>query len=433
MDAVQAPPASDLDEATPSEATVRERRSSGPLDTIHVFWLAGMSCDGCSIAVTGATNPGIEGLLAGTVPAMPQMILHHPVLAVEAGEAFMANHHKAWRGELDAPYVVVLEGSVADERIAARTGGYWSAMGVEIREGFDDPQPVPTAEWIQRLAPGAAAVIAIGTCATWGGIPAAEGNPTAAMGLMEFLGKDFRSAFGLPVINVPGCAPVGDNFTETVFAVLLFLQGLGPLPTFDELGRPSWLFGETVHRGCSRAGFYEEGVFAHEYGRPECLVELGCWGPVVNCNIVRRGAINHMGGCMEAGGVCIGCTMPSFPDKFSPFYKRSPGSTFSSYASRTHGSVIRRLRRLTNRALNTKGRWHVGGADAPSGWGHVRAPSVLDRVEEFFYERLQFMGAKRPGRPKGQARRYWGGDRPGTYEDYGDRSEAGATSKGGTR
>ena len=64
------------------------------------------------------------------------------------------------------------------------------------------------------------------------------------------------------MINVPGCAPVGDNFTETVFAILLFLQGLGPLPAFDELGRPAWLFKETVHQGCTRAGYYEEGTFA---------------------------------------------------------------------------------------------------------------------------------------------------------------------------
>ena len=159
--------------------------------------------------------------------------------------------------------MVVFEGSVADERIAKRTGGYFSAMGVEAIDGEDEHgQPVPTATWLARLAPGAAATIAIGTCATWGGVPSAEGNPTGAMSVMDFLGADYRSALGLPVINVPGCAPVGDNFTETVFAILLFLQGLGPLPAFDELGRPAWLFKETVHQGCTRAGYYEEGTFA---------------------------------------------------------------------------------------------------------------------------------------------------------------------------
>src|SRR5499425_1260589 len=108
-----------------------ERLPLGPLKTVHVFWLAGMSCDGCSIAVTGATNPGIEGLLLGIVPAMPKVLLHHPVLAVEAGSHFVQHFKDAWEGTLGDPYVVVFEGSVADERIAQRTGGYFSAMGVE--------------------------------------------------------------------------------------------------------------------------------------------------------------------------------------------------------------------------------------------------------------------------------------------------------------
>ena len=107
----------------------------GPIKTIHVFWLAGMSCDGCTIAVAGATNPGIEGLLAGAVPAMPKVILHHPVLSVEAGAEFVQSFSDAAAGKLGAPYVVVFEGSVADERIAARTGGYFSAMGVEAIDG----------------------------------------------------------------------------------------------------------------------------------------------------------------------------------------------------------------------------------------------------------------------------------------------------------
>ena len=195
--------------------------------------------------------------------------------------------------------------------------------------GFDPEseheQPNRVSDWLWRLAPGAAAFVAVGTCATWGGIPAAAGNITGSMSLMDFLGKDYRSALGVPVVNIPGCSPVGDNITDTVQAVLLFLQGLAPLPQFDELGRPAWLFNETVHRHCPKAGYYEEGVFAEEPGDNQCLVEIGCWGPVVQCNIVERGAINHMGGCMVAGGGCIGCTMPGFPDKYSPFYKAPPG------------------------------------------------------------------------------------------------------------
>jgi hydrogenase small subunit len=403
------------------ERLAPERLPLGPVKVIHVYWLAGMSCDGCTIAVSGATNPGIEGLLMGTVPAMPKVILHHPVLSPETGEAFVQPFKDAVEGTLGEPYVVVYEGSVADERIAKRTGGYFSAMGVEVTDGHEHGSPVPTATWLYRMAPGAAATIAIGTCATWGGVPSAEGNPTAAMSVMDFLGADYRSALGLPVINIPGCAPVGDNFTETVFAILLFLQGLGPLPSFDELGRPAWLFRETVHQGCTRAGYYEEGTFAKHYGDPQCLVELGCWGPVVNCNIVKRGALNHMGGCMKAGGVCIGCTMPGFPDKFSPFYKTPPGAILSTGASHLVGTVMRRLRRLSNREANREHRWDVL-KQVPSGWAHVQHQTMMDKTIKFFYQQWQQFGAKAPGRPRGTEDRFWGADRPGDRRDYLDSS-----------
>lgn len=368
---------------------------------VHAFWLAGMSCDGCSIAVTGATSPTLEDLMTGVIPGFPKLVLHHPVLAVETGADFTAWYYKAWRGELDAPYVIILEGSVPDESMASPNGGFWAAMGVEAPAGADqDPwtdQPVPIAEWLRRLAPGAAAAIAIGTCATWGGVPAAIGNPTGSMGLMDFLGADYRSALGLPVINIPGCAPVGDNFNETVAAIFMFLQGIGPLPEFDELGRPGWLFKETVHRGCGRAGYYEEGSFAEEYGDPECLVEIGCWGPVVQCNMVERGAINGVGGCMSTGAICIGCTMPGFPDSYAPFYKTPPGAKISGVASRIVGSFIRPLRRLTQQAGNVSPRW---SESIPSGWAKVDRPGAFQKANHFFYDKLRYLKGTRPSSGK---------------------------------
>ncbi|MGQ0606836.1 MAG: hydrogenase expression protein HypE [Chloroflexota bacterium] len=401
-------PDSDAPPASPEPAPVPNRAPQGPVKVVHAFWLAGMSCDGCSIAVTGATNPSVEDLLTGGVSGLPTVILHHPVLSVENGEEFIRPFQQAADGELDAPYVVIYEGSIADERIAAATHGYWSAMGDQAIENGE--RPFPTAERLGTMAANAAAVIAIGTCATWGGVPSSIGNPTGAMSVMDFLGAEYRSVLGLPVINIPGCAPVGDNFTETVGAVLMFLQGMGPLPEFDELGRPAWLFSETVHRGCTRAGYYEEGVFAERYGDKECLVEIGCWGPVVNCNIVSRGAQSHMGGCMAAGGVCIGCTMPGFPDKFSPFYKAPPGSDISGTASKMVGFGIRRLRSLSNRSVSRETRWdRVDGGRVPSGWGSIQKPDIVDNVVHFFYEKIQFSGGRRPGRGD---RRNWGTDVP---------------------
>ncbi|GAC1435979.1 MAG: hypothetical protein NVSMB58_25360 [Terriglobales bacterium] len=369
--------------------------SAGPLGKVYAFWLAGMSCDGCSIAVTGASEPALEDLLLGSIPGLPRVVLYHPVLAIEAGDEFVRNFELAAEGKLDAPYVVILEGSAVDDSLIVGDG-YWVGLGA--RHGDEDGgKVISVMEWIDRLAPGAAAMIAIGTCATWGGIPAAAGSPTGAMGLMDYLGKNYRSALGLPVINIPGCSPVGDNFTEVVAMVLHFLQGTGPLPEFDELGRPAWQFRDTVHNRCVRGGYYEEGRFAKQYGDPECLVELGCWGPVVQCNIVERGALRHHGGCMNTGGICIGCTMPGFPDKFAPFYTSAPGSLFSSTASRTYGHVIGFLRRMTLDHQNRETYWDRV-KDVPSGWALQKDKEpFLRRFEDFLYRKMQFMGAVRPG------------------------------------
>ncbi len=361
----------------------------GPLEKVHAFWFAGMSCDGCSVAVTGAEKPSLEDLLMGAHPGLPRIVLHHPVLDLEGGPNFLRAHERAIKGELDAPYVIILEGSITDENKAMETGGFWASNGEEPW-GKDGVERAVTAnEWVARLAPGAAASIAIGTCATWGGIPSAQGNPTGAMSLMDFLGKDYRSTFGVPVVNVPGCPPIGDNFNETVAAILYFLQGFGPLPEFDELGRPAWLFGETVHRHCVRGAYYEEGAYAEEFGDPECLVEIGCWGPVVNCNITSRGAINHVGGCMNVGGACIGCTMPGFPDKFTPFHKTPPGSRVSTTASRLLGSVIKPLRMYSNEHLNREVRWDIHG-DVPSGWASEKSePGALRGAGHKLYDKLR--------------------------------------------
>ncbi|MGQ0743772.1 MAG: hydrogenase expression protein HypE [Acidimicrobiales bacterium] len=362
----------------PDTSTIR----LGPLEKIYLIWMVGASCDGCTVAVTGATHPRVEHLMAGIIPGLPRVELIHTVVSVEVGAEWTHNLFMAERGELDAPYVITWEGSIMDESIAG--DGYWMGLGEDPQTG----RQITSLEWLDRLAPGAAAVVAIGTCATWGGIPAAKGNATNAMGVMDYLGKDYRSAFGVPVVNVPGCAPVGDNYIETAAAVLLFLNGLAPLPEFDNLGRPAWLFGETVHRHCPRGGYYEEGVFAKEYGDKECLVELGCWGPVVQCNIVERGQIDGAGGCMNMGGICIGCTMPGFPDKFSPITEVAPGSILSSTTSKIAGGFIRRMRYISKNDKNMSRRWDE---EIPSGWARAQsAPRGAQKMMHRFYSKYQY-------------------------------------------
>jgi hydrogenase small subunit len=354
----------------------------GPLEKVHVFWFAGASCDGCTVSVTGARSPSVESLLMGAHPGLPRVVLHHPVVTLESGPAFLRPLEQALQGRLGAPYVVVVEGSVCDESAAIAKGGYWCGQGEEPWGRDGAVRDVTAAEWVARLAPAAAATIAIGTCATWGGVPAADGNPMGAMGVVDFLGTGYRSAAGLPVVNIPGCAPVGDNFTETAAALLYFLQGFGPLPEFDELGRPAWLYGETVHQQCRRGTSFEEGVLATEFGDKDCLVDLGCWGPVVQCNINSRGAINGAGGCMNVGGACIGCTMPGFPDQFAPFHTKPPADVVSNSVARLRTGVLKPLRRYTEARLGDLGPLAGGWADT-SVEHDTRRPA-----RQRFYDRL---------------------------------------------
>jgi hydrogenase small subunit len=334
--------------------------------TVHVLWLTtGLGCDGDTLAMTSATSPSLEDLLTQTIPGTPQIVMHNAVLAYENGEDFMRAFYDAEDGLLD-PFMLVLEGSVANERINGE--GHWSGLGTDAQTG----QPITTNEWIDRLAPKAAAVVAIGTCATYGGIPAMKNNPTGAMGLPDYLGRNWRSRQGLPIICVPGCPAQPDNMTEMLLYVSLHLAGLTPAPTLDEQLRPTWLFGRTTREGCNRAGFTEQGKFAEQYGDDtRCLVKLGCKGPVVRCNVPVRGWINGIGGCPNVGGICMACTMPSFPDAYMPFMEPDPwGNASANFQRLTYGPIFRYFRqRNLHRRFDQEPEWRHSRPELTSGYG----------------------------------------------------------------
>lgn len=319
---------------------------------VDILWIsAGLSCDGDTVAITAATSPSVEDLLLGILPGIPRVRLHNPVLAYRNGSDFLEPFRRAARGNL-GPFVLVVEGSIPNERNKAH--GTWAGFGTD-----SDGQPIPTTEWIDQLAPKAWAVVAAGTCAAFGGVHAMAGNPTGCMGLADYLGRDFRTETGkLPIVNVPGCPVHPDTFMETLL-YLLRQFGDRSVPTIplDENLRPTWLFERTVHEGCDRGGFYEQADFAQAYGDPQCVVRLGCWGPVVQCNVGKRGWINGIGGCPNVGGVCIGCTMPGFPDKFMSFLEMPPGAKLSSAAVVTYGRTVRALRKFTRGSMNQEPEW----------------------------------------------------------------------------
>ena len=111
----------------------------------------------------------------------------------------------------------------------------------------------------------------------------------------------------------------------------------------------------------------KEAEFATEYGSPKCIVKLGCWGPVVKCNVPKRGWLNGVGGCPNVGGICIGCTMPGFPDKFMPFMDEPPGGKLSTATVGVYGSVMRTLRQVTGGTVDKEPRWRTPGEELRTG------------------------------------------------------------------
>jgi len=322
-----------------------------PIEEIDVLWItAGLGCDGDTIAMTAATQPSIEDVVGGALPWIPKVRLLNPFLSFENGADFLARFRLAAAGKVD-PFILVVEGSIPNEK--NKEEGYWASLGTDDETG----QPITTCEWIDRLAPNAWAVIAAGTCATYGGIHAMEGNPTGCMGLADYLGWKWKSKAEVPLVCVPGCPVQPDNFMETLLYLLYMAAGRAPMIPLDEALRPTWLFGNTVHEGCDRGGYYEQAQFAEEYGSPLCIVKLGCWGPVVQCNVGKRGWMAGIGGCPNVGGICIGCTMPGFPDKFMPFMNQPPGSLLSSAAVQTYGRAIHALRKFTQASMNRVPSW----------------------------------------------------------------------------
>jgi hydrogenase small subunit len=332
------------------------------MQELPVLWItAGLSCDGESVALTGATQPSIEELVQGAIPGIPKVKLYNPLLAYENGDAFMRPFYLAADGQLD-PFFLIIEGSIPNEAI--KDEGYWATFGTDHQTG----QPIPTCEWVDRLAPKAWAVVAVGTCASYGGIHAMQGNPTGCMGLPDYLGWTWTSKAGIPLVCVPGCPTQPDNLTEVLLYLLNQIVGRAPMIPLDDALRPTWLFGQTLHQGCDRGGYYEQAEFADVYGDIQCIVKLGCWGPVVQCNVGKRGWMSGMGGCPNVGGICIGCTMPGFPDKFMPFMNQPPGSLLSSQAITTYGKAIHALRKYTQTSLNKEPAWRHRGHELTTGY-----------------------------------------------------------------
>ena len=183
---------------------------------IDVLWIsAGLSCDGDTIAMTAATQPSIEDLVLGNLPWIPKVRFHNLFLTYENGDEFLERFHTQPNGEL-RPSFWWWKAPFPTRPTRPR------AIGRPLGPTAQTGQPITTCEWIDRLAPKAWAIIAAGTCATYGGIHAMEGNPTGLHGTRRLPGMGLEIHAGIPIVCIPGCPVQPDNFMETLLYLLTY-------------------------------------------------------------------------------------------------------------------------------------------------------------------------------------------------------------------
>lgn len=273
---------------------------------MNVLWLQTAGCGGCTMSLLCAENPGVFALLDEAGIKM----LWHPALSLETGAEVGAILQGILSGEtvLD---VLCVEGAVA--RGPRGTGRYQMFSGTG-RSMLD---------WVMQLSGHARHVVAVGSCAAYGGMTTAGGNPSDAVGLQHdgahaggVLPPAFRGKAGLPVINVAGCPTHPDWVTETLMLLAADSMGRGDI---DRLGRPRFYADHLVHHACPKNEFYEYKASARALSDNGCMMEhLGCVGTqaVGDCNIRPW---NGSGSCTRGGYPCIGCTSPEFEEPRHPF------------------------------------------------------------------------------------------------------------------
>lgn len=245
-----------------------------------VIWIGAQECTGCTQSLLRATHPTIENLILNTIS-----LEYHEVLSAAFGHQAEENKHNAMK-RYKGKYVLVVDGS-----IPLKDGGVYCMVAGE-----------PIVDHIRRAAADAAAVIAIGSCAAWGGVPATSSNPTGAVSLEEAIGK--------PVINIPGCPPNPHNFLTTVVYYITY----GKLPELDSKHRPLFAYERLIHENCERRPHFDAGRFAKEFGdhghrQGWCLYHLGCKGPETygNCSTLEFCDIGGGIWPVGIGHPCYGC------------------------------------------------------------------------------------------------------------------------------
>ncbi len=273
---------------------------------VPVIYLQTAACSGCAVTLLNSASPTIKNVLIDQiVPGVHINLRFHPVIMAGAGEIAIEAMETTAR-ELKDNYLLVVDGA-----IPTATDAIYGAIGER------DGKPVTMAKRVTELARDALAVIALGTCSSFGGIPAAAPNTIGAQPVKKFLDAQ---GINKTVINVPGCPPHPDWFIGTVSSILL--NGLPKPEDLDDHLRPLAFYGKLIHENCPRRAYFDEGKFAKKPGEEGCLYELGCKGPITYADCPLRRWNNGTNWVIGAGAPCNGCTQPEFPDQTAPFYEK---------------------------------------------------------------------------------------------------------------
>ena len=268
-------------------------------------WLDGGLCTGCTESTAQSTNPDVASIV---LDLLSMNYMETIMMATgDAAEAALKDTVDKSKGK----FIMVYEGAVM-------TGFDGNALRVAGKPGL---------EQIKEVAPNAAAIIAVGSCAVDGGWVRANPNIAGAMGISEYLKQE---GIATPVINLPTC-PVNPEWIVAMVIDVLLLGELADgsiLKKLDEFGRPKLIFGQTIHDNCPRRGHFENGEFVYQFGSVEeakgyCLYAVGCKGPqtYTNCPIVRWN--NKVSWCVNSGSPCIGCGGFNWVDENAPFLQRT--------------------------------------------------------------------------------------------------------------
>lgn len=274
---------------TSALARVVEGLESLAAGSAPVVWLHGQSCSGCSVSFLNATYPDPAHILTQYIS-----LAYHSVVSAATGEVATQTLERRLAA---GGYLLVVEGAV--------------------------PQGVPRACWVgkesfaelvTRAARGATTVIAVGTCASFGGIPAAPPNPTGAVSISKALAD---AGVSKPLINLPGCPAHPDWLVGTLVHLLKFGQ-----PALNENSCPKLFYKSVIHASCPRFYSYEMGHFARFFGDEGCLFKLGCMGVRTFADCSLRRWNSKVNWCVEAGAPCIGCARVEFAQQRDfPFYR----------------------------------------------------------------------------------------------------------------